>query len=219
MLPLCAVLHTGPSRLINSVISDECVQDFDLQKGFTVHTVKSYEPGEQLFINYGNHGNLRLLRNYGFTVPNNPYDVVNLPMPASLQKPRETDPAFSQKHELLSSVTESQAGIPALNVLRFQNDGSLAQNAEHWLEVMLATPDELNEVFKLAASQASPETGSTTTSLRLPSSLAQKVRSEVHKVVASRLEQYTSTFEVSRRIIADKVVLATTNVLRPDRSF
>ncbi|RLN62482.1 hypothetical protein BBJ29_002145 [Phytophthora kernoviae] len=48
---------------------DECVQDYDLQKGFTVHTTKSYEPGEQLFINYGNHGNLRLLRNYGFTTP------------------------------------------------------------------------------------------------------------------------------------------------------
>ncbi|KAE8914004.1 hypothetical protein PF011_g3738 [Phytophthora fragariae] len=142
---------------------DECVQDFDAQKGFTIHTVRSYEPGEQLFINCGNHGNVRLLRNYGFTVPNNPYDIVNLPMPAPLQQPNETDPAFSQKRDLLLSATGSQAAVPALNSLRFQHDGSLTQNAEHWLEIMLATPDELNEVFRQAASQGPPKDASTVT--------------------------------------------------------
>lgn len=169
-----------------------------MQKGFTIHTTRSYEPGEQLFINYGSHGNLRLLRNYGFTMPNNPYDVVNLPMPAALQQPNEADPAFAQKRDLLFSATGSQSAMPALNSLRFQNDGSLAQNAKHWLEVMLATPEELNEIFRQAASQGSPEAA--TSSLRLPSSLTHKVRSEVGKVLASRLKQHTSSFEVSRHL-------------------
>ncbi|KAG6574483.1 Histone-lysine N-methyltransferase setd3 [Phytophthora cinnamomi] len=174
---------------------DECVQEFDSQKGFMVHTVKSYEPGEQLFINYGNHGNLRLLRNYGFTIPSNPYDTVNLPMPASLRQPNEADPAFSQKRDLLLSATGSQVAMPVLNSLRFAYDGSLAQNEEQWLEIMLATPDELNEIFKEAASQGSLNAGPTATSLRSPSSLTQKVRSEVGKVVASRLKQHASSFE------------------------
>ncbi|KAH7476941.1 Actin-histidine N-methyltransferase [Phytophthora ramorum] len=174
---------------------DECVQGFDPQKGFTVHTAKSYEPGEQLFINYGNHGNLRLLRNYGFTLPDNPYDVVNLPMPTALQQPHPADPAFSQKQELLLSATGSHAGIPALKSLTFQYDGRLGPNSEHWLEIMLATPDELDQIFKQAASEATPQTKATATSLSLPLSLTQKVRSEVGNVVSSRLKQHSSTFE------------------------
>ncbi|ETI49945.1 hypothetical protein F441_06390 [Phytophthora nicotianae CJ01A1] len=172
---------------------DECVQEFDPLKGFTVHTTKSYEPGEQLFINYGNHGNLRLLRNYGFTTPNNPYDVVTLPIPAALEQPNPADPAFPQKRELLQSATGSQADMPALRSLRFHRDGQLAPNAEHWLEIMLATPDELNEIFTKAASQSSG--ADPTTSLPLPLSLKHRVNSEVRKLVATRLKQHSSPLE------------------------
>ncbi|KAG3029404.1 hypothetical protein JG687_00001561 [Phytophthora cactorum] len=173
---------------------NECVQGFDPQKGFTVHTTKPYKPGEQLFINYGNHGNLRLLRNYGFTTPNNPYDIVTLPMPAALQQPNPADPAFSQKFKLLQAATGNQADMPALRSLRFHHDGQLAPNAEHWLEIMIATPDELNEIFTKAASQSGGRANSAT-SLTLPLSLKHKVRCEVGNLVATRLKQHSSTFE------------------------
>ncbi|POM58020.1 UV-endonuclease UvdE [Phytophthora palmivora] len=170
-------------------LCDDCIQEFDPQKGFTVHTTKTYERGEQLFINYGNHDNLRLLRNYGFTTPNNPYDVVNLPMPLSLQQPNPSDPAFSQKRKLLQSATGNQADVPVLKNLRLQHDGQLAPNAEHWLEIMLATPEELNEIFTQAASQSAG------VGLNIPSSLAHKVRSEVNILATSRLKQHSSSFE------------------------
>ncbi|KAG7381749.1 hypothetical protein PHYPSEUDO_005691 [Phytophthora pseudosyringae] len=178
---------------------DECIQEFDPQKGFTIHTTKAYEPGEQLFINYGNHGNLRLLRNYGFTTPNNPYDIVTLSMPAPLQQPNSADPAFYQKRELLMSATGDQADMPALKNLRFQHDGHLAPNAMHWLEIMLATPGELNEILVQAAAQ--PDGGDSAASLTLPSSLTHKVRSEVGKLVAGRLRQHSTTLEEDEKFL------------------
>jgi hypothetical protein len=188
------------TRVVSVCPSDECVQDFDPRKGFTVHTTKSYEPGEQLFISYGNHGNLRLLRNYGFTTPNNPYDVVSLPMPATLQQPRPADPAFAQKRELLLSATGSQADVPSLKTLRLQCDGRLAPNAEHWMEIMLATPDELDEVFRKAVSQATPGASPSTT-LNPPMSLTHKVRAEVGKMVSNRLKTHSSTLEVRELLV------------------
>lgn len=200
-LRVFALAFGGVHSSCMCVFSDECIQEFDPQKGFTVHTAKAYEPGEQLFINYGSHGNLRLLRNYGFTMPANPYDTVDLPMPEPLQQPNPADPAFSQKRELLLSATGSQADVPVLKSLRLQHGGSLAPNAEHWLEIMLATPEELNELFRQTA-QATPGADSTT-SLRFPSSLKHKVRAEVGKLVTSRLKQHSSTFEVSECRVAD----------------
>ncbi|EEY67766.1 uncharacterized protein PITG_17996 [Phytophthora infestans T30-4] len=173
---------------------DECVQEFDPQKGFTVHTTKAYEPGEQLYINYGSHSNLRLLRNYGFTTPNNPYDVVTLPMPIALQQPNPADPAFLQKRGLLQSATGSHStDIPALRSLRFNHDGQLAPNAEHWLEILLATPEELSEIITQAASQSGA--ADSTISLALPMSLKHKVHSEVGSLVTARLKQHSSTLE------------------------
>ncbi|CAH0479366.1 unnamed protein product [Peronospora belbahrii] len=173
---------------------DECVQEFDPQKGFTVHTTKSYKPGEQLFISYGNHGNLRLLRNYGFTIPANPYDVINLPMPGLLQRPDLADPAFSQKRELFLAAAGSQADVPALKSLTIQNNGNLDPNAKHWLEIMLATPDELSEILRQAAMR--PTTGAElTSSLRIPSSLTRKVNAEVRNLVTRRMKEHCSTFE------------------------
>ncbi|OWZ18939.1 hypothetical protein PHMEG_0006888 [Phytophthora megakarya] len=169
---------------------DECVQEFDPQKGFTVHTTKTYEPGEQLFIKYGNHDNLRLLRNYGFTTLNNPYDVVNLPLPVSLQQPNSSDPAFSRKRELLQSATGSQADVPVLKSFRLQQDGKIAPNVEHWLEIMLASPDEFNEILTQVAT-----TANSSSSFNVPSSLTHKVRFEVNKLVTCRLKQHSSTFE------------------------
>ncbi|KAL5331345.1 hypothetical protein ACEPPN_000875 [Leptodophora sp. 'Broadleaf-Isolate-01'] len=60
---------------------------------------KTYEPGDQVFINYGPVPNNRLLRLYGFVVPGNPndsYDLVLATHPMA--------PFFEQKHKLWVSA-------------------------------------------------------------------------------------------------------------------
>ena len=119
-------------------------------------------------------------------------------MPLPLQQPNPADPAFSQKRELLLSAAGSQADVPALKSLTIQHDGSLDPNAEHWVAIMLATPEELNEIFTQTAMQSA--TGADIAPLlRLPSSLARKTSAEVRNVVARRMKQHCSTFEVSGR--------------------
>lgn len=43
---------------------------------YEIVTQVPYGPFEQVFINYGPHDNIRLYREYGFTVPNNPHNSV-----------------------------------------------------------------------------------------------------------------------------------------------
>ena len=162
-----------------------------------MHTTKAYERGEQLFISYGNHGNLRLLRNYGFTIAANPFDVVDLPMPDSLQQLNPADPAFAQKRELLlSSAAGTQADGFALKRVRFEHDGSLDPNAKLWLAILLATPEELNEIVRHAVAQRTSEDAMASL-LLLPPTLTHKVDAVVHKLVTRRLEQHSSSLKVT----------------------
>lgn len=43
---------------------------------YEIVTQVSYKPFEQVFINYGPHDNIKLYKEYGFTVPNNPHNSV-----------------------------------------------------------------------------------------------------------------------------------------------
>lgn len=45
-------------------------------ESFVVAPVADVQPGQQLFIRYGDHGNADLLRLYGFTAPDNPSDTL-----------------------------------------------------------------------------------------------------------------------------------------------
>lgn len=45
---------------------------------FEIRTLTPYRKGEQVFINYGPHDNLAILREYGFVIPDNIYNFVSL---------------------------------------------------------------------------------------------------------------------------------------------
>ncbi|KAI9313935.1 hypothetical protein BX666DRAFT_1863664 [Dichotomocladium elegans] len=45
---------------------------------FEIRTLTPYRKGEQVFINYGPHDNLAILREYGFVIPGNIYNFVSL---------------------------------------------------------------------------------------------------------------------------------------------
>uniref|UniRef100_U9SLF9 SET domain-containing protein n=1 Tax=Rhizophagus irregularis (strain DAOM 181602 / DAOM 197198 / MUCL 43194) TaxID=747089 RepID=U9SLF9_RHIID len=60
---------------------------------------KDYTIGEQVFINYGSVPNNRLLRLYGFVLPNNPYDTYDLVLTT-----HPLAPLYAQKVTLLESA-------------------------------------------------------------------------------------------------------------------
>ncbi|EOA83925.1 uncharacterized protein SETTUDRAFT_172505 [Exserohilum turcica Et28A] len=78
-----------------------------LSKNLSILAGKNYESGDQVFINYGPIPNNRLLRLYGFIMPDNPndsYDLVLMTHPIA--------PFFEQKHKLwLSAGLDSTSTI------------------------------------------------------------------------------------------------------------
>jgi hypothetical protein len=58
-------------------------------------------PGNEIYLNYGNFPNEKLLLVYGFALPNNPFDAVQIyaPIPA-------TDPMYLLKTRLLHSICD-----------------------------------------------------------------------------------------------------------------
>lgn len=47
-------------------------------RGLTLTARQEYEAGQELYLSYGAHDNARLLIEYGFTVPENPWDTVDI---------------------------------------------------------------------------------------------------------------------------------------------
>lgn len=173
--------------------SDECEHGFDPQKGFTVHTTRAYQPGEQIFINYGHHANLRLLRNYGFTLSRNSHDVLELPLPEFLQKLQPSDAMLSEKHELLQSLLGRQGAAVSKKTLQVANDGQLSGDSQQWLQILLASREELQSIFQ-QASAASESAHSSP--LQLPPSLQSKVQTSVKEICTERLATHKSSLEV-----------------------
>lgn len=63
--------------------SFDCRVDSNFNKEtncFEIITLNSYKKYEQVFINYGPHNNLKLLSDYGFIIPNNPHDCIEIPL-------------------------------------------------------------------------------------------------------------------------------------------
>lgn len=61
--------------LLNHHPTEGCKVTFDW-KGCTVRSTRSYTPGDEVYICYGNHGNDFLLTEYGFMLENNQWDEV-----------------------------------------------------------------------------------------------------------------------------------------------
>ncbi|KAK6346149.1 hypothetical protein TWF730_010481 [Orbilia blumenaviensis] len=94
---------------------------------------KDYEPGDQVFINYGSIPNNRLLRLYGFVVPNNPndnYDLVLMTQPGA--------PFFEQKRKLWVS-----AGLDSVSTISLSLNDPLPKSVLRYLRVQRADESDL----------------------------------------------------------------------------
>uniref|UniRef100_A0A1I8JUQ7 SET domain-containing protein n=1 Tax=Anopheles funestus TaxID=62324 RepID=A0A1I8JUQ7_ANOFN len=59
-------------------IRDRLLNEKPLELCYKLHTDTPYRPGRQIFISYGTHNNTKLLLEYGFFIPSNPDDFVEL---------------------------------------------------------------------------------------------------------------------------------------------
>ncbi|KAF3928576.1 hypothetical protein AA313_de0201383 [Arthrobotrys entomopaga] len=94
---------------------------------------KDYEPGDQVYINYGSIPNNRLLRLYGFVMPNNPndnYDLVLMTQPEA--------PFFELKQKLWVS-----AGLDSVSTISLSLNDPLPKSVLRYLRIQRAEESEL----------------------------------------------------------------------------
>lgn len=55
-----------------------CIMTYNTAKGMTIRSTSSYAPGDEIYITYGPHCNEFLLCEYGFVLPTNSYDFIDI---------------------------------------------------------------------------------------------------------------------------------------------
>ncbi|KAF2755809.1 SET domain-containing protein [Pseudovirgaria hyperparasitica] len=138
-------LHNGDSfRLLtpfadmlnHSIEVGQC-HSYDPMSGkLSISAGKKYEPGDQVFINYGPVPNNRLSRLYGFVVPGNPndsYDLVLATHPMA--------PFFEQKHKLWKS-----AGLDSTSTISLTLTEPLPSSVLRYLRIQRLDESDLADV-------------------------------------------------------------------------
>uniref|UniRef100_A0A182K1A0 Uncharacterized protein n=1 Tax=Anopheles christyi TaxID=43041 RepID=A0A182K1A0_9DIPT len=74
----CGTKTISNLSLSVSQIRDCLLKERPLELCYNLHTDTAYQAGEQIFISYGTHNNTKLLLEYGFCIPSNPDDFVEL---------------------------------------------------------------------------------------------------------------------------------------------
>uniref|UniRef100_A0A182VNH8 Iron-sulfur clusters transporter ABCB7, mitochondrial n=1 Tax=Anopheles merus TaxID=30066 RepID=A0A182VNH8_ANOME len=74
----CGAKTVNGLSLSTSQIRDCLLKERPLELYYNLHTDTAYRAGEQIFISYGTHNNTKLLLEYGFSIPSNPDDFVEL---------------------------------------------------------------------------------------------------------------------------------------------
>ncbi|KAK1255922.1 hypothetical protein MKX07_008181 [Trichoderma sp. CBMAI-0711] len=125
--------------LFNHTPEGYCTAAFD-DKFFTFTTTRTHQPGEEVFIRYGPHGNDMLLVEYGFTLPSslNPWDETCLdpyicPSLTADQRERLEAAGFWGKY-MLDSQTACYRTYVALRMLCLP--------PRHWQDILDGLRDE-----------------------------------------------------------------------------
>ncbi|KAI2513833.1 histone-lysine N-methyltransferase [Fragilaria crotonensis] len=83
--------------MMNHAFDSHVTHEMDSRGNMSVFAGSHIQAGSEIFLNYGNFPNEKLLLVYGFTVPSNPYDAVQIyaPIPA--------DSSFALKAQILNT--------------------------------------------------------------------------------------------------------------------
>lgn len=95
--------------LINHTDTDHCSLNID-SKGFHVSTTCEYAAGDQLYLSYGPHSNGFLLCEYGFTIPSNRWNDVDISSHILLRL-TEKQTIFLEENGYLGDYTIGNAGL------------------------------------------------------------------------------------------------------------
>ncbi|KXX78241.1 Histone-lysine N-methyltransferase setd3 [Madurella mycetomatis] len=107
---------------------------YDVSSGnLSVLAGKDYEAGDQVFIYYGPIPNSRLLRLYGFVVPDNPNDSYDLVLAT-----HPNAPLFEQKHKLWVS-----AGLDSTSTISLTLTDPLPKNVLRYLRIQRSDESDL----------------------------------------------------------------------------
>lgn len=109
----------------------------------TLSTFRPCRPGEQLFLGYGAKDNAQLLQSYGFCIPDNPYDTLELSTAPTCSKAESDAPIGVLRGRVLDHLGLAQqsykltaAGLPPAAIT---HAAVLAAGAQA-LEALLAEP-------------------------------------------------------------------------------
>lgn len=94
---------------------------------------KDYKAGDQVFINYGPVGNSRLLRLYGFVLPNNPNDSYDLVLSTHPQAP------FYENKQKFWAL----AGLDSTSTIPLTLSDPLPENVLRYLRIQRASESDL----------------------------------------------------------------------------
>ncbi|KAJ3329908.1 hypothetical protein HDU76_006905 [Blyttiomyces sp. JEL0837] len=103
---------------------------------------KDYKEGDQVFINYGPVSNTRLLRLYGFTIPNNPNDTYTLYLST-----HPLAPQFQKKLELLQSHSLTTDSINASASFEMSQSNPLPPSILKYLRIQRLDDHEVAVVL------------------------------------------------------------------------
>jgi histone-lysine N-methyltransferase SETD3 len=163
-----------------SKVNDACFHTFNEKEGFVVISNRAYTPGEQIFIHYGNHSNQKLLRNYGFTLPNNPLDTIHLELPKQIIQTRLAEPFGEAKRQILEVI-----GLEKHDTIHLTSKGITLESYK-WIEILMARSfDELNHVLH-----------NTSNTKKNNNSMNPHVNDLIQSLCKQRLEKYKTLYEM-----------------------
>jgi len=139
--------------LLNHSPRPTCFHNFDPHRQvFVVKTLQDHNPGDQLFISYGDASNEKLLRLYGFTSPNLMHEVCEL----SPRWPEvdEDDPMHTTKLLLLRECVLGYDGPISISLFKKKSD--LADMMQR-IRVLQLKPEDLEPGHCLQGMNPSPE--------------------------------------------------------------
>ncbi|EFJ07907.1 hypothetical protein SELMODRAFT_429412 [Selaginella moellendorffii] len=79
---------------------------------------RSYKNGQQALICYGQYTNLELLEHYGFLLPDNPCDVIYIPLPSSEEFGLKSTGDKSERQHNLAAYCIEASGKPSFSLLQ-----------------------------------------------------------------------------------------------------
>ncbi|KAJ3281246.1 hypothetical protein HK104_000122, partial [Borealophlyctis nickersoniae] len=147
---------------------------------------KDYAAGEQVFINYGRVPNNRLLRLYGFVIPNNPNDTYELGLTTD---PRA--PLYEAKCRLFKA-----AGLDSSTTINLTVSDPLPLDVARYLRIQRLQPEELGTI--------SMDKGSTLASKPVSGSNEAESIGALADAFKGILNGFSEPLELLERRIADR---------------